>query len=115
MDPFNFADAILCILAQRLLRVLCPDCKAPYHPDRTEYDRLVQSTARHRLLPISIFPIPTISPSIAGPGALAATMSVTTGGMAITELLMGSDTIKRANSDPRAGGIQFVETPLPTG
>ena len=30
MDPFNFADALLGILAQRLARRLCPDCKKPH-------------------------------------------------------------------------------------
>ena len=42
MDPFNFADAILCILAQRLVRTLCRRCKASYHPSRKEYDELVR-------------------------------------------------------------------------
>ncbi len=42
MDPFNFADAVLCILAQRLVLTLCPDCKRPYHPSREEYDDLVR-------------------------------------------------------------------------
>ncbi|VFQ47366.1 GspE/PulE family protein [Desulfoluna butyratoxydans] len=42
MDPFNFADAILCILAQRLVRTLCKDCKEEYHPSRDEYDELVR-------------------------------------------------------------------------
>jgi type II secretory ATPase GspE/PulE/Tfp pilus assembly ATPase PilB-like protein len=27
MDPFNFADSLLCVLAQRLARRLCTDCK----------------------------------------------------------------------------------------
>jgi type II secretory ATPase GspE/PulE/Tfp pilus assembly ATPase PilB-like protein len=27
MDPFNFADALLAVLAQRLVRRLCPDCR----------------------------------------------------------------------------------------
>ncbi len=27
MDPFNFSDAILCILAQRLVRRICPECR----------------------------------------------------------------------------------------
>jgi len=40
MDPFNFADALLGILAQRLTRVLCPDCKEPYHPDNIEFDHI---------------------------------------------------------------------------
>jgi type II secretory ATPase GspE/PulE/Tfp pilus assembly ATPase PilB-like protein len=42
MDPFNFADAVLCILAQRLVRTLCPDCKKPYHPSEKEYQDLVR-------------------------------------------------------------------------
>ena len=43
MDPFNFADAMLGVLAQRLVRTLCKDCKEEYHPDRDEYDNLVRS------------------------------------------------------------------------
>ena len=42
MDPFNFADAILCILAQRLARTLCKKCKKEYHPSASEYDELVR-------------------------------------------------------------------------
>ena len=42
MDPFNFADALLGVLAQRLARRICDNCRTPYHPDRKEYDRLVQ-------------------------------------------------------------------------
>ena len=43
MDPFNFADALLGVLAQRLVRTLCKDCKEKYHPDREEYDALVRA------------------------------------------------------------------------
>lgn len=35
MDPFNFADALLGILAQRLAKKLC-DCKQSYFPDAEE-------------------------------------------------------------------------------
>jgi type II secretory ATPase GspE/PulE/Tfp pilus assembly ATPase PilB-like protein len=35
MDPFNFADALLGILAQRLAKRLC-DCKEAYVPDADE-------------------------------------------------------------------------------
>ena len=43
MDPFNFADALLGVLAQRLGRTLCKSCKEPYHPSREEYDSLVRA------------------------------------------------------------------------
>lgn len=36
MDPFNFADALLGILAQRLARTLCKDCKESYEPGQDE-------------------------------------------------------------------------------
>ena len=36
MDPFNFADALLGILAQRLAKRLCAKCKEAYHPDPEE-------------------------------------------------------------------------------
>ena len=41
MDPYNFSDALLGILAQRLARKLCENCKKPYHPEREEFDELV--------------------------------------------------------------------------
>jgi type II secretory ATPase GspE/PulE/Tfp pilus assembly ATPase PilB-like protein len=43
MDPFNFADAVLGILAQRLVRTLCKDCKEAYHPSQEEFDTLVRA------------------------------------------------------------------------
>ena len=42
-DPFSFADALLGILGQRLVKRICPDCKVDYHPERTEYDELAQA------------------------------------------------------------------------
>lgn len=40
MDPFNFADALLAILAQRLAKALCPKCKEAYTPDDVELEEL---------------------------------------------------------------------------
>jgi type II secretory ATPase GspE/PulE/Tfp pilus assembly ATPase PilB-like protein len=42
IDPLNFADALLGILAQRLVRTLCKKCKQAYHPQRSEFDEIVQ-------------------------------------------------------------------------
>jgi type II secretory ATPase GspE/PulE/Tfp pilus assembly ATPase PilB-like protein len=41
MDPFNFADALLGVLAQRLARRLCKDCKQAYTPTPEEIDVLL--------------------------------------------------------------------------
>jgi len=42
MDPFNFADALSGILAQRLAKRLCPSCKKSYEPERSEIRDLLQ-------------------------------------------------------------------------
>ena len=41
MDPFNFADALLGILAQRLAKRLCKNCKKPYTPSEEEVQGLL--------------------------------------------------------------------------
>lgn len=41
MDPFNFADALLAVLAQRLAKALCPKCKQAYSPETQELDELL--------------------------------------------------------------------------
>ena len=41
-DSFNFADAMLGVLAKRLCKRICEQCKEGYHPTRQEYDELVQ-------------------------------------------------------------------------
>jgi type II secretory ATPase GspE/PulE/Tfp pilus assembly ATPase PilB-like protein len=41
MDPFNFADALLAILAQRLAKSLCPECKTSHVADQSEIEELL--------------------------------------------------------------------------
>lgn len=95
MDPFNFADAILCILAQRLVRTLCKDCKQPYTPSRHEYDEIVreygvESFEKNLNIPYSediVFNKPD--------GCEACNKTGYRGRMGIHELLMGTDEMKR--------------------
>jgi type II secretory ATPase GspE/PulE/Tfp pilus assembly ATPase PilB-like protein/GAF domain-containing protein len=42
MNPLNFADALLLVAAQRLVKTLCKECKEDYHPDKEEFETLVQ-------------------------------------------------------------------------
>ncbi|MEM0911087.1 MAG: ATPase, T2SS/T4P/T4SS family [Pseudomonadota bacterium] len=37
LDPVNFSDACVGILAQRLMRTLCPNCKEPYKASEDDY------------------------------------------------------------------------------
>ncbi len=36
MEPFLIASSLICVLAQRLVRVICPHCKEPYTPSEQE-------------------------------------------------------------------------------
>ena len=46
LDPVNFSDALLGVLAQRLMRTLCPKCKAPYKPEQKDLDHLIGAYGR---------------------------------------------------------------------
>lgn len=49
MDPFNFADALLGILAQRLAKRLCKECKVAYQPSPDELKQLLHEYAEELL------------------------------------------------------------------
>jgi type II secretory ATPase GspE/PulE/Tfp pilus assembly ATPase PilB-like protein len=49
MDPFNFADALLGILAQRLAKRLCGKCKLAYNPAADEVKLLLQEYCQELL------------------------------------------------------------------
>jgi type II secretory ATPase GspE/PulE/Tfp pilus assembly ATPase PilB-like protein len=40
LNPLNFSDAFLGVLAQRLVRRLCKECKTEYHPTEEEFDEI---------------------------------------------------------------------------
>jgi len=42
-DPFNFSDAMLGVLAMRLCKRICPNCREAYQSTRDEYEELVQA------------------------------------------------------------------------
>jgi len=92
-DPFNFADALLGVLAQRLLRTLCKECKKPYNPSEEEFKNLVMEYGEEYFkdLDISysqdmIFYSPVGCPVCNNTGYK--------GRMGIHELLIASDEIK---------------------
>ncbi len=43
LDPLSFADALLGVLAQRLLLTLCSKCRQPYTPSGQEYEQLAKA------------------------------------------------------------------------
>lgn len=53
IDPYNFADALLGILAQRLAKRLCKNCKKPYKPNKEEIERLKREYGYHPVKPLT--------------------------------------------------------------
>lgn len=93
MDPFNFADALLGILAQRLVKTLCPKCKEPYHASEEEYHELAKEYGEE------LFPTLNISYDdnftlYRRVGCENCNGSGYRGRMGVHELLIGSDNIK---------------------
>jgi type II secretory ATPase GspE/PulE/Tfp pilus assembly ATPase PilB-like protein len=94
IDPFNFADALLGILAQRLLRTLCPKCKEGYHPTPEEFDDIVEAYGRDYFPALGV--TYTADLTLYRPKGCSNCTSGYKGRMGVHELLAGSDEIKRA-------------------
>jgi type II secretory ATPase GspE/PulE/Tfp pilus assembly ATPase PilB-like protein len=94
IDPLNFADALLGILAQRLVRTLCKKCKEQYHPSKEEYDEIVESYGTEEFAKLNFFynnDFKLYRPK----GCEACDKTGYKGRMGIHELLIGTDGIKR--------------------
>jgi type II secretory ATPase GspE/PulE/Tfp pilus assembly ATPase PilB-like protein len=44
MEPYLLASTLLLIAAQRLIRVLCPDCRVPYKPPHDEIEKFIKES-----------------------------------------------------------------------
>jgi type II secretory ATPase GspE/PulE/Tfp pilus assembly ATPase PilB-like protein len=93
-DPFSFADAMLGVLAQRLARRICKDCKEQYVGTPEEYEELRQGYGAEYWDTLGIKQDNTFRLS-RGKGCEVCNRSGFKGRVAIHELLLGSDQMKR--------------------
>jgi type II secretory ATPase GspE/PulE/Tfp pilus assembly ATPase PilB-like protein len=94
LDPFNFADALLGVMAQRLVKRICVDCKAEYHPERTEYDELVAAYGPEAWETLG-HPYDETFGLYRGKGCASCNKTGYRGRAAIHELLIANDEMKR--------------------
>ena len=95
IDPFNFADALLGIMAQRLIRVLCPKCREGYNPTPEEFEEIIEAYGYEHWAGTGI----TYSPELRlyrPKGCLQCNNTGYKGRMGVHELLVGSNEMKRA-------------------
>jgi len=107
VEPYQFVSALNCVLAQRLVRVICPDCKRPTRHDRRT---LVESGLDPALADTHVFH--------EGAGCIECSGTGYKGRTAICELLGLSDRIRemilnrRPNSEIKRGareeGMRFL-------
>jgi len=48
IEPYNFVSSLNCILAQRLVRILCPRCKKPIKLSQKEFEESALDYEKHR-------------------------------------------------------------------
>jgi type II secretory ATPase GspE/PulE/Tfp pilus assembly ATPase PilB-like protein len=94
IDPLNFADSLLAILAQRLVRTLCKNCKEAYHPSKEAYDDIEESYGPEYFAKLNI-PYTDDLTLYRQKGCDACDKTGYKGRMGIHELLVNTDEVKR--------------------
>lgn len=93
LDPFNFADALLGVLAQRLVKRICKDCKEQYHPSEDEYYVLARAYGEEEFKKIAKYD--DAFGLYRGKGCANCNNTGYRGRAGIHELLIGTDEIKK--------------------
>jgi type II secretory ATPase GspE/PulE/Tfp pilus assembly ATPase PilB-like protein len=92
--PFNMADALLGVLAQRLVRTLCTACKEPYHPSEDLFHEIRDAYGADKFDKLGVTYTPAFS--LYRPvGCAECNNTGYKGRVAIHELLVNSEEIKR--------------------
>ena len=93
-DSFSFADAMLGVLAQRLTRRICKDCKEQYVGTPEEYEEIRQGYGPEHWDKLGI-PQDNTFRLTRGKGCETCNRTGFKGRVALHELLLGSDKLKR--------------------
>jgi type II secretory ATPase GspE/PulE/Tfp pilus assembly ATPase PilB-like protein len=94
MDPFNFADALLGVLAQRLARMICASCKESYQPAKEELDGLAYGYGEAAFAQLEIAEKENLV-LYRGKGCAECNQSGYKGRIGLHELLVVTDEIKQ--------------------
>lgn len=96
LDPFSFADALLGVLAQRLGRSLCKQCREQYLINEKELDEMADLYGRDAFLDLVKFDLPGGIKLWKPVGCEACGKTGYRGRIAIHELLVTNDGLKSA-------------------
>jgi type II secretory ATPase GspE/PulE/Tfp pilus assembly ATPase PilB-like protein len=93
LDAFNFADALLGVLAQRLVKRICTDCAQPYQASSEEVAELIRDYGPEESAALG-YPADESLQLVRGKGCESCKHTGYRGRAAIHELLIASDEIK---------------------
>jgi type II secretory ATPase GspE/PulE/Tfp pilus assembly ATPase PilB-like protein len=94
LNPLNFAEALLGVLAQRLVRRLCENCRKEYHPSREQFEEIVSDYGKEDFEAAGVKYGPDLT--LYNPeGCEECSGTGYRGRVGVYELLYGSDVIKR--------------------
>ncbi len=93
-DSFSFADAMLGVLAQRLARRICKDCREAYQPTKEEFEELRQGYGPDYWDKLDV-KFDSSFKLYRGKGCETCNRSGLKGRVALHELLLGTDPMKR--------------------
>ncbi|SHJ67092.1 Type II secretory pathway ATPase GspE/PulE or T4P pilus assembly pathway ATPase PilB [Malonomonas rubra DSM 5091] len=96
MDPYNFANALLGVLAQRLARHLCKQCREAYQPSSDELEKLQHYYGKEYYLQHGLPTDPQELTLYRAKGCDDCNKTGYRGRVAIHELLTTSDSLRRA-------------------
>jgi type II secretory ATPase GspE/PulE/Tfp pilus assembly ATPase PilB-like protein len=103
MDPFNFADALLGVLAQRLVKRLCAKCREAYQPDENEKKHILHEYGFHPTQPLELSDLNKIT-LYRPKGCQHCNRTGFRGRFAIHELLVSDDGLKKLIQEKRPVG-----------
>lgn len=93
-DPFSFADAMLGVLAQRLTKRICKDCKESYQGSKEEYEEIVLAYGPEHWAKLGIKHDSSFK-LYRGKGCDLCNRTGFKGRVALHELLLGTPAMKR--------------------
>ena len=94
LNPLNFSEALLGVLAQRLVRTLCEKCRQEYHTSEDEFQEIVSDYGTDHFDTTGIEFTPDLT-LYRPQGCEECSGTGYSGRVGIHELLYGSDLIKR--------------------
>ncbi len=108
LNPLNFSDAFLGVLAQRLVRTLCSNCRQSYHPAEEEFNDIVTAYGPEtfQLTEITYSPDMTLYRPA---GCDICSGSGYKGRMGIHELMEGTREIKRMIKKQASSEDLFIQ------